>query len=58
MNKNVYLNINNSVNNTETKYKRKPFEFCSEKRIRIANEISERFNFSHGGTKKNRKKKK
>ena len=35
----------------------KPFEFASEKRKRIAKELKEAFGFSHGGTKKKKKKK-
>ena len=58
MNRNVYLSNNNSANKSDVSYKRKPFEFCSEKRARIANEMKEAFNFSHGGIKKKHKKKK
>ena len=58
MNRNVYLSNNNSANKSDVSYKRKPFDFCSEKRARIANEMKEAFNFSHGGIKKKHKKKK
>ena len=58
MNRNVYLSNNNSANKSDINYKRKPFEFCSEKRVRIANEMKEAFNFSHGCINKNHNNKK
>ncbi len=51
-------NISDVGTGYDVSYKRKPFEFCSEKRARIANEMKEAFNFSHGGIKKKHKKKK
>ena len=59
MNKNVYLANNSKVlNNNIRTGSKKPVEFASEKRKRIASEIKAAFDFSHGGTKKKKKKKK
>ena len=67
MNVNTYLSKkrfsdNNSISHVvdtflpETPHKK--IELPSEKKRRVAEEIKEKFNFSHGGKKKSKKKKK
>lgn len=48
----------NMINNMSRSKSKKPAEFPSQKRARIAGEIKEAFGFSHGGTSKHKKKKK
>ena len=66
MNMNTYLSkkrfsdnlpIAHVIDNCLPETKPKKIELPSEKRERLAQEIKERFNFSHGGKKKSKKKK-
>lgn len=67
MNVNTYLSkkrfgdvnpVSKVIDSMLPKVESKPIELPSKKKQRIANEIKDRFNFTHGGTKKQKKNKK
>ena len=67
MNVNTYLSkkrfgdsnpMNRVIDNMLPQVESKPIELPSRKKQRIANELKEKFNFSHGGKKKQKKNKK